>query len=96
MDTIIRRLSIRGRVQGVGYRAFLADRADALGLRGWVRNRGDGSVEAMVAGAPDLVARLVDAAKAGPAGGRVETVAAEPVEDNSDGLPEPFAVWPTL
>ena len=49
MSAVIRHVTIRGRVQGVGYRAFVDDEAGARGLEGWVRNRRDGSVEAVFA-----------------------------------------------
>ncbi|HVV95399.1 MAG TPA: acylphosphatase [Hyphomicrobiales bacterium] len=67
-------LSIRGRVQGVGYRVFLRDEALALGLGGWVRNRRDGTVEALLGGPPEAIARLVQAARAGPPGAAVDAV----------------------
>lgn len=64
-------LIITGRVQGVGFRAFAKDAADALGLSGWVRNREDGSVEAVVEGDIDaFVSRLKD----GPPAGRVDEI----------------------
>jgi acylphosphatase len=56
---IARRLSIAGRVQGVGYRDWLVAEAMAAGLSGWVRNRADGSVEALLAGDAEAVARVV-------------------------------------
>ena len=49
------RLRITGRVQGVGYRLWVTRTAASLGVRGWVRNRTDGSVEALVTGAPEAV-----------------------------------------
>jgi len=62
---------IEGRVQGVGYRAFVEMRAAELGLTGWVRNRRDGSVEAVLQGSPDAVEAVLDACRAGPPASRV-------------------------
>ncbi|MEQ8966897.1 MAG: acylphosphatase [Azospirillaceae bacterium] len=75
------RLSIAGRVQGVAYRAWTVDRAVALGLDGWVRNRPDGTVEALAAGPPSAVDALVDACRDGPPAARVTTLDTEPAED---------------
>ena len=65
---------IEGRVQGVGYRAWVADTAAAVGLTGWVRNRRDGSVEAVFKGAAADVARMLRACERGPRAARVERV----------------------
>jgi len=60
------RLRIAGHVQGVGYRAWLADEALGNGLRGWVRNRRDGSVEAVLIGASDAVEAVIALCARGP------------------------------
>lgn len=65
---------IEGRVQGVGYRAWTVRRARGLGLGGWVRNRSDGSVEAVLQGAAEAVERMLEECRAGPAGARVTAV----------------------
>ena len=71
---IHRHLSITGRVQGVTYRAWMIEQAQALGITGWVRNRADGSVEAVVAGPAEQVDALVVRAHHGPPGARVASV----------------------
>lgn len=68
------RLRIEGRVQGVGYRAFVERAARSLGLDGWVRNRRDGGVEAVVSGPTDTVTRLIEQLRIGPAASRVDMV----------------------
>jgi len=90
MDDIVVRLEIRGVVQGIGYRWAMVEQARRLGVRGWVRNRRDGSVEATVSGAPAAVDRIVAWAKKGPPGSIVEKVdvfAAEGAFDAFDALP---------
>lgn len=77
------RLRITGRVQGVGYRLWAQRTAERLGLRGWVRNRSDGSVEALVTGPPEAVAAMIEAARQGPVGARVRDVTIAP--DRDDG-----------
>ncbi len=71
---VIRHVVIRGRVQGVGYRAFTEYAALDRGLAGWVRNRRDGAVEALFAGPPTAVAEMIDACRRGPPGARVDVV----------------------
>jgi acylphosphatase len=86
------RLRITGRVQGVGYRAWMMRKASALGLRGWVRNRADGSVEALVIGDDDGVAAMIEACREGPFGARISDVAVS--EAAGDGSPG-FGAKPT-
>lgn len=76
------RLRITGRVQGVGYRAWAMQMAVRFGLRGWVRNRSDGSVEALVIGEEDAVGRMVEACREGPFGARVTDVTVCDTEDD--------------
>jgi len=85
--TDARRITVHGRVQGVGYRASMAAEARRLGLRGWVRNRADGSVEAVAAGSPAALDTLVAWAHTGPRWAsvtRVHTCAADGA-DAGDG-----------
>ena len=72
--SIVRHVVIHGRVQGVGFRAFVEDTAEHLALDGWVRNRRDGTVEAVFAGPEQAVTAAVDACRAGPRGARVTTI----------------------
>ena len=67
-------LRIEGRVQGVGYRAFVERQALRLGLSGWVRNRHDGSVEAVLQGIPGTVEAMIVLCRSGPAAARVDRV----------------------
>jgi acylphosphatase len=65
---------VTGRVQGVFYRAWTGQSARALGLAGWVRNRGDGSVEAVFSGSVEAVAAMMEKCRQGPPAARVEKV----------------------
>jgi acylphosphatase len=73
MDVIFR-VIIRGRVQGVGFRAWTEMMAVEQGLEGWVRNRHDGSVEAVFAGAEEVVLTMIELCRVGPSGARVDAV----------------------
>ena len=87
------RLTISGRVQGVGYRDWAITTALRLGLTGWVRNRMDGAVEALIVGEDQAVGQMIDACRRGPAMARVDNVDIEPVD--LDVLPDGFRQLPT-
>ena len=76
------RLSIVGRVQGVGFRAWAVGEAMRRNLRGWVRNRRDGSVEALIIGQPDAIAAMVTACRRGPPMSHVDAVRQNTAEDD--------------
>jgi acylphosphatase len=98
-DNIIRHVVVRGRVQGVGYRAFVEDEAQQRGLHGWVRNRRDGSVEAVFAGPRSAVESMIDVCRRGPMSARINAL------DQRDGREtdlieraggDVFSVLPTI
>ena len=81
-----RRLRIHGLVQGVGFRWAMAREAESLGADGWVRNRHDGTVEALIAGDDTTVAQLLAWARRGPDGAGVSRVEVElAAEDDAAG-----------
>ena len=99
MSGAIRQVTIQGRVQGVGYRAWVEHQARVHHIEGWVRNRRDGSVEALFAGRADVVSNMVALCRRGPTAARVEAVQDESA--NSDALNlryagERFSVLPTV
>jgi acylphosphatase len=83
---VMRHVIIRGRVQGVGYRAWSEYTSIERGLQGWVRNRRDGSVEALFCGPLEVVTSMIDACKQGPSGSRVDAI------DQRDGTADEFAL----
>ena len=96
---LTRRLLIDGRVQGVGFRWALSAEATALGLKGWVRNRRDGSVEALIHGTPDAVEALTVWAWHGPSSARVDRVLSNDEPGSSaefEGSPGGFRQRPTF
>ncbi|SHG09920.1 acylphosphatase [Kaistia soli DSM 19436] len=86
-------VSVTGRVQGVGYRAFVEQQAVTLGLSGWVRNRRDGSVEALFSGEETVVTEMLDACRRGPPFAAVEAVQIVAEPPATEG---PFLVAPSL
>jgi len=85
------RAIITGRVQGVWFRAWTDKKARKLDLDGWVRNKRDGSVEAVFAGSDEAVGEMLTACSKGPPAARVEDVSFGPAEDPGSG----FHVLPT-
>ena len=87
-NVIQRRIFVSGRVQGVGFRAFVYRKARSLsGLRGFVRNLSDGRVEAVFVGSQESVSKMFEYCRKGPLAARV--VSCEMIEENPDfGLPE--------
>lgn len=92
--TSTRSLRIRGLVQGVGFRWALSDQAVRLGVSGWVRNRRDRSVEALLQGAPAAVDALIAWAETGPPAARVNSIDIEEIRDHE--LLTGFEQLPTL
>jgi acylphosphatase len=84
-------VAVRGRVQGVGFRWFVRERARALGLTGWVRNRQDGSVEVLAEGSDTALRELLDVLRAGPSGARVSGVEDQGPAPNVAAL-DPFGI----
>lgn len=99
MSDTIRHIVVGGRVQGVGYRAWVAHQAGLRRLEGWVRNRRDGSVEAVFAGPETVVSDMIAACRRGPSASRVDAVQEEVgsldllnLRDAGEG----FSVLPTV
>lgn len=83
-DTTAVRVEIRGRVQGVWYRGWAVEQANLRGLRGWVRNRRGGSVEALLIGPADKVESMIEACRNGPPAARVDSVQRFPARDGGE------------
>jgi acylphosphatase len=88
------RVRIAGKVQGVWFRAWTREQAQALGLDGWVRNLSDGSVEALFAGPPEAVDRALAACHRGPPAARVAAVAPTPVAADAVAAGSGFVQMP--
>jgi acylphosphatase len=87
------RLHIQGRVQGVWYRGWAVAEAEKLGLSGWVRNRRDGTVEALISGPVPAVRAMVERCRRGPTAARVDHIVEVPV---SEAIEPGFRQLPTL
>jgi acylphosphatase len=90
-DVVGRRVIVHGRVQGVAFRDSTRRRAEAEGLSGWVRNRADGTVEAVLEGSPAAVERVLGFVRTGPRGARVDHVE---VADQAPGAAPGFRIAP--
>jgi acylphosphatase len=93
MADVTRHLRIHGRVQGVFFRGWTVSEAERLGLRGWVRNRYDGSVELVASGAAAAVTELIERCRTGPPAARVDEVE---VSDSDEAVADGFATRPTV
>lgn len=93
MNWLRLRVTVSGRVQGVSYRWHTIQEARRLALRGWVRNRRNGDVEAFIAGPEEPVRKLLEIMRQGPAMARVLTL--QQREDLLEPIPEDFDVLPT-
>ena len=95
---IIRHVIVRGLVQGVGYRAFVEHEAHRHGLRDWVRNRRDGSVEAVFAGPRAMVEDMIEICRRGPFSARVDGLDHRDGSDADLGASDAdtFSVLPTI
>jgi acylphosphatase len=99
MDEVVRQIVIRGRVQGVGFRYWTMHEAIRLGVAGWVRNRRDGSVEALFVGPAEAVADLAARCRNGPEFARVDAIEECPVAAGALKLIRPgerFSQLPTV
>lgn len=99
MTEVIVHLVVHGRVQGVGYRAFVEREARIRDLTGWVRNCRDGTVEALLAGDAPVVDNMIEACRRGPLGARVDALhrtagSASSLKERAPG--QAFSVLPTI
>ena len=93
MTATTKKLRIHGEVQGVFYRGWSVDTARGLGVRGWVRNRRDGTVEMLVQGEEEAVQRLIERCRQGPPAARVERI---DIEDSVEEAPAGFEQRPSV
>lgn len=92
MRETTRKLRIHGEVQGVFYRGWSAETARTLGIRGWVRNRRDGTVEMLVHGAPEAVEQMIARCRVGPPAARVDRI---DLEETNEPPPAGYEKRPT-
>ncbi len=96
MSRRVVRFFVAGRVQGVGFRAFLIREANAAGLIGWARNRSDGSVESLAAGPEAAIDAFLDAARLGPWAARVDRLWLAPADETELAGADGFDMAATL
>src|SRR3974390_1457140 len=99
MGGVIRQVAITGRVQGVGYRAWVDHRARINDLAAWGRNRTDGRVEALFAGPEEVVSEMIASCRRGPSSARVDAIRDEPASPDALNLRyagERFSMLPTV
>jgi acylphosphatase len=99
VNDVIRQVTMRGRVQGVGFRAFVEFQAIKLDLEGWVRNRRDGSVEAVFSGPAEAVEAMIALCRRGPSAAQVVALVDEAAHPDQLALRragEKFSPMPTL
>jgi acylphosphatase len=94
--SVIRHIVVRGRVQGVGFRAFVEYEALTRGLQGWVRNCRDGAVEAVFAGPSAVVADMIEACRRGPYAARVDALDQREGSEDDLKLRQPEEVFSVL
>lgn len=92
---VTRQIRVSGQVQGVGYRDALRAQARVLGVRGWVRNRSDGSVEALLQGEARAVAALIEWARRGPRMARVADLRVADPSPQFERSYDGFERWPS-
>ncbi|MCK9919951.1 acylphosphatase [Microbacteriaceae bacterium K1510] len=98
MSHVYRHVVVRGRVQGVYFRAFVEEEALKLGVEGWVRNRRDGSVEALFVGAGEKVYAMIEVCRRGSPPSRVDALDEREGHADDLGLRRPgdlFSVLPS-
>jgi acylphosphatase len=92
---IVRRVMVDGAVQGVGYREFTRRAALRLNVSGWVRNRPNGAVEALISGPPVAVETLIAEMRKGPRFATVNSVSVTALDENTGGDGGAFVILPT-
>jgi acylphosphatase len=95
-ENLVRRVVVEGFVQGIGYRDFVRRAALRVGVSGWVRNRADGSVEALIEGAPADVETMLGEMRRGPRGATVTRLRLAEATAGDRGHDGAFIILPTV